>query len=252
MRTRYRAGLWVLAALVLVLLVLRLALPFFVLNYLNGRLANMGAYRGHVVSIDIHLWRGAYTMDGVVIKNVEGKVPVLFFNAPRIDIAVSWRALSHGVVRSKIDFFDASLNFVDGGGKGTSQSGKGTDWRSQLEQLTPIRIDELNVHNSTVTFQNFVSSPRVDLKATNVNGTLTNLSNASRNKGDVVATADMRADILGQAPLTFKGNFDPCPSRATSPSNSECSPLTLPKQTIWRVPMVVSISPTGKATLSCS
>ncbi|MBB5358642.1 hypothetical protein HDE76_001858 [Rhodanobacter sp. ANJX3] len=209
MRTRYRVVLWVLAALIVVLVALRLALPHFVLNYVNGRLANMGSYKGHVADIEIHLWRGAYSMDGVVIQNVEGKVPVPFLKAPRIDIAVSWRALTHGVVRSKIDFFDASLNFVDGGGKGTSQSGKGTDWRAQLEKLTPIRIDELNVHNSAVTFQNFVSSPRVDLKATNVNGTLTNLSNASRNQGDVVATADVRADVLGQAPLTFKGSFDP-------------------------------------------
>jgi hypothetical protein len=209
MRTRYRAGLWCLAALIVVLLVLRLTLPHFALSYVNRRLANMGPYKGHVAAIDIHLWRGAYSMDGLVIENVEGKVPVPFLKASRIDIAVSWRALTHGVVRSKFDFFDSSLNFVDGGGKGASQTGKGIDWRAQLEALTPIRIDELNIHNSTVAFQNFVSSPRVDLKATKVNGTLTNLSNASRNQGDVVATADVRADILGQAPLTFKGDFDP-------------------------------------------
>jgi hypothetical protein len=209
MRTRYRRSLWIIATLIVLAIVLRVILPFTVLKYLNNRMAHMGAYSGHIGDIDIHLWRGAYTIDGLVIQKVDGKVPVPLLNAPRTDTAISWRALRHGVVRAKIDFFNAELNFVDGKAEGEKQTGKGVDWRDQIKHLAPIRLDEINVHDSTVTFRNFVSSPRVDLKATDVNGTLTNLSNASREGGNVVATADVRANILGQAPLTVKASFDP-------------------------------------------
>jgi hypothetical protein len=209
MRTRYRRSLWIVVTVVVVLVVARMALPYAVLKYLNGRMDKMGAYHGHVGDIDIHLWRGAYTLVAFRIEKVDGKVPVPLLNAPRTETAISWNALRHGVVRAKIDFYNAELNFVDGKGEGDTQSGKGVDWREQIKHLAPIRLDEINVHDSTVTFNNFVSSPRVDLKATDVNGTLANLSNASRAGGNVVATADVRANILGEAPLTVKASFDP-------------------------------------------
>ncbi|WP_250626530.1 DUF748 domain-containing protein [Pinirhizobacter soli] len=209
MKARYSRPLWILGVLLVLVIAGRMALPYAVLHYLNGRMQTMGAYRGHIGDIDIHLWRGAYTINGLVIEKVDGNVPVHFLNAPHTDTAISWKALRHGVVRAKVDFYNAELNFVDGRGGGESQTGKGVDWREQIKHLAPIRLDEINVHDSTVTFRNFVSSPRVDLKATDVNGTLANLSNASRANGTVVATADIKANILGDAPLTMKASFDP-------------------------------------------
>jgi hypothetical protein len=134
-------------------------------------------------------------------------VPLL--DARRTDIALSWRALSHGVLRGKLDFTGATLNFVDGGGKGDSQTGKGVDWRDKLQLLTPMRLDELNVHDGTVTFRNFVSSPRVDLKMTQVEGTAVNLTNADRRGGRRVADLHATARVLGDAPLETWASFDP-------------------------------------------
>jgi uncharacterized protein DUF748 len=209
MRARYSRSLWIVGVVIVLAIAARLILPYAVLHYLNGRMQSMGAYSGHIGDIDIHLWRGAYTINGLVIEKVDGKVPVPFLNAPHTDTAISWKALRHGVVRARIDFYNAELNFVDGRGTGDSQTGKGVNWREQIKKLAPIRLDEINVRDSTITFHNFVSSPRVDLKATDVNGTLTNLSNASRANGTVVATADVKANILGEAPLTVKASFDP-------------------------------------------
>src|ERR1700754_1322266 len=153
MKARYSRSLWILGALAVLVVAGRMALPYAVLHYLNGRMQTMGAYRGHIGDIDIHLWRGAYTINGLVIEKVDGKVPVHFLNAPHTDTAISWKALRHGVVRAKIDFYNAELNFVDGRGGGESQTGKGVDWRDQIKHLAPIRLDEINVHDSTVTFR---------------------------------------------------------------------------------------------------
>ncbi|HEX7816850.1 DUF748 domain-containing protein [Dyella sp.] len=206
MKKRYRYSLISLAVLVIVLIVARLLLASAVLRYLNHRFAVMGDYQGQIADIDIHLWRGAYTLRGLTVNRMVDREPVPLLNAPRIDIALSWNALRRGVVRTKIDFFNAELNFVDSRGKGGSQNGKGVDWRAELEHLTPVRIDQLTVHDSTVTFRNFVSDPPVDLRATHVEATVTNLSNAN---GGSVATADLKSDILGQAPMTLHAEFNP-------------------------------------------
>jgi hypothetical protein len=209
MRTWHRRSLWTVAIVVVLLVAGRLALPYVVLDYLNGRMAKMGSYSGHIVDIDIHLWRGAYSIDRLVVQKVDGKVPVPLFNAARTDIALNWRALSQGKVRGKVNFFEPEIHFVDGRGEGDTQTGKGVDWRAQVRALAPIRLDEVNVFNGTVTFNNFVSSPKVDLKMTDVNGTATNLTNARGEGGSRVAELHAKAKVLGDAPLETSARFDP-------------------------------------------
>jgi hypothetical protein len=209
MKVHYRRSLWGVAIVIVLLVVARIALPYVVLDYLNGRMARMGSYGGHIDDIDIHLWRGAYSIDRLVIQKTDGKVPVPLFSAARSDIELSWRALSKGHLRGKIDFFDPEVNFVDGSGEGDTQTGKGVDWRAQLRALAPIRLDEVNVHNGTVTFRNFVSRPKVDLKMTEVNATATNLTNVEREHGTRVADMHATAKVLGDAPLETSARFDP-------------------------------------------
>ncbi|MEO6925405.1 MAG: DUF748 domain-containing protein [Rhodanobacter sp.] len=209
MRFRYRRHLGWLLLIIALLLVIRAVLPYAVRGYLNGRMDRMGDYHGQVADIDIHLWRGAYTVNGLQIVKVSGKVPVPLLDAPRTDIQLSWLALTHGLLRGKIAFYRPVLNFVDGSGEGDTQNGKGVDWRSKLKLLAPIRLDEVSVTDGTVTFHNFVSSPRVDLKMTDVNGTASNLTNVERQGGSRVARMHATAKILGQAPLETDAQFDP-------------------------------------------
>ena len=209
MRTRYRRSLWIIGVAAVVLIAARIALPFVVLDYLNGRLSRMGSYAGHIADIDIHLWRGAYSIDRLTIKKVDGKVPVPLFDTDRADISLSWLALSRGHLRGKIDFYKPVVNFVDGRGEGDTQTGKGVDWRAQLKALVPTQLDEVNVMDGTITFHNFVSSPKVDLKMTDVDGTATNLTNVQREGGSRVAHMHATAKVLGDAPLEARAEFDP-------------------------------------------
>ena len=209
MHFRYRRHLGWLLLIIVLLLVIRLLLPYGVRHYLNNRMDRMGDYHGQIADIDLHLWRGAYTVNGLQIIKVSGKVPVPLLAAPRTDINLSWRALTHGLLRGKLAFYRPVLNFVDGNGEDDTQSGKGVDWRSKLKLLTPMRLDQLSVTNGTITFHNFVSSPRVDLKMTDVNGTVSNLTNVERQSGSRVAYMHATAKVLGQAPLETHAEFDP-------------------------------------------
>lgn len=204
-----RRNLIVVAAIVLLLIGARLVLPYAVKSYLNDRMAHMGDYHGHLVNVDLQLWRGAYSIDRFTITKVSAKVPVPLLSVSRMDIALSWRAIFHGMLRGKMKLIQAELNFVDGGSRGESQAGKGVDWRQKLRLLAPAELDQLTIVDSTVTFQNFVSSPRVNLKMTDVNGTATNLSNVDRRGGSRVADMQATAKVLGSADLQTRASFDP-------------------------------------------
>lgn len=211
MKKRYAIPLGSLAALLLLLLALHLALPYLVRDYLNGKLADMGDYRGHIADVDLALWRGAYRIDGLSIVKDNGKVPVPFLDAPSIDLSVSWQALwdDHAVV-ARVVFERPQLNFVDAGGdRDASQTGAGTDWREQLDKLLPITLNEVRVVDGTLRFRNFTSKPPVNLHASALNASIYNLTNVADARGERPARLEGTARILGQAPLEVAAHFDP-------------------------------------------
>ena len=196
------------AVIAVLLIGLRLALPSLVKNYLNQQLAEMGDYQGRIADVDIALWRSAYVIKQMKIVKVSEAVPVSFFEADSIDLAVSWRALLFGKVVAEVKFIKPELHFVDGDGKG-SQSGAGNDWRATLQQLVPIKIDRLGVQNGIVHFHNFKSDPNVHLLLTELEGAFTNLSNADRSKDAVPADYDFTGLLFENARAQVQGHLDP-------------------------------------------
>jgi hypothetical protein len=211
MKRRYRWPLWTFAGIVVVLIATDIALPYLVRNYLNDKLADMGDYRGQVTDVDMALWRGAYRINGLHIVKVEGKVPVPFINAPVIDLAVSWHSLWHDhAVVARVVFIKPELNFVDGGtNKQASQTGQGTDWRTQLNKLLPVTLNEVRIIDGRITFNNFSSTPNVKIEADKVNASLFNLTNIADAKSKHNARFRGKALLQGRAPLETSATFDP-------------------------------------------
>ncbi|MEG0244343.1 MAG: DUF748 domain-containing protein [Pseudomonas sp.] len=210
MKGRYRWPLVGLASLVVLLVALHLALPYLVRDYLNDKLADMGDYRGQVADVDLAWWRGAYQINGLTIVKTTGKVPVPLLDAPLIDLSVSWHALWYDrAVVAEVTFVRPALNFVDGGSKQASQTGRGTDWRQQLEKLLPITLNEVRIEDGVLTFRNFTSKPPVTLKATRLDASIRNLTNVRNEKGRRDASFDARAVLFGNAKVESRATFDP-------------------------------------------
>ena len=210
MKARYRWPLLGLAGLIALLVALHLALPYLVRDYLNGKLAEMGDYRGQVSDVDLAWWRGAYQITGLQIVKVTGKVPVPLLEAPLIDLSVSWFSLWYDqAVVAEVTFVAPQLNFVDGGSKQNSQTGQGTDWRQQLEKLLPITLNEVRIEDGTLTFRNFTSKPPVTLKATQLQASIRNLTNVRDEQGRRDASFEATAALPGDARVESRATFDP-------------------------------------------
>src|SRR5258708_5433320 len=77
-----------LAIVIGLLVAARLAMPSVVRTLVNRRLDRIPGYTGHVDSIGIHLYRGAYSLHGFGIYRRSGKLVEPFFLAKDIDFSV--------------------------------------------------------------------------------------------------------------------------------------------------------------------
>ncbi|SFH90668.1 DUF748 domain-containing protein [Modicisalibacter xianhensis] len=205
-----RHAWWVgLTLIVVALVTLRLALPDLARNYINDRLAAVGDYRGQVADVDIHLWRGAYAISGLEIVKTTGNVPVPFVRVDAIDFSVSWRALWQGAIVAEAAIFGPEINFVDAPQASDSQSGEGTDWRMAMQDMVPIDINRIEIVDGRIHFRNFTSRPPVDLEVSEINGVITNLSNADRSEGSRVASISAEGLMLNQAATELYASLDP-------------------------------------------
>lgn len=205
---------WYIAgSLVILLLAFRIALPYIMLRYANREIDKLEGYDGNIEDLDVALLRGAYTLKGIRLDKVNGKIPVPFFEATDIDLSVEWRALFKGGLVGEILVHDPVMNFVHGPTEATSQTGINKSWVDIVNDMMPLRLNRFEVFNGKVFYRDYHSTPKVDVGATDLHIVAENLSNAQKNEkelpGDVHATAnvyggkmlfDMDIDLLNKKP----------------------------------------------------
>lgn len=190
-----------------VLVVFRLQLPSLVKNYLNDQLADMGDYHGNVAEVDIHLWRGAYSVTDLQITN-KAQPQAVFFQADLIDTSVSWGALFKGKIVADVALVRAEMHLVDDGGEAQQPAEKST-WRQTVQQILPLKIDRLDIEDGKIHFHNFNSTPPVHIVFSQLNGDITNLSNADRNSGPEFANFEVHGLLFDNANASLNGRLDP-------------------------------------------
>ncbi|MBC8153638.1 MAG: DUF748 domain-containing protein, partial [Bacteroidetes bacterium] len=185
----------ILLALVVVLVIARLLLPYIVLRYVNKSLADMGSYTGHVEGIGISLIRGAYQIDGLRIRKVNGNINEPFLFIPKTDLSIEWASLFKGKLVSEVEAYQPELNFAFSNDEASSQTGAEVDWTLYLKKLLPININRFAIIDGRIDLTSLVTQPRADLSLQNVRGELRNIRNVvdqgKKLPSPVVASGDM-------------------------------------------------------------
>lgn len=142
------------ALLALALIGGRAYLPYAVKDYVNREINRLEGYSGSVADIDIHLWRGAYSIHKLDIRKTGGGIPVPFVAVDTIDLSVEWRALFEGAIVAEIDLYNAGLNFAVGS-KGQSQGTEDAGWARFVDALSPLEINRFTVNGGKLSFIDF-------------------------------------------------------------------------------------------------
>ena len=205
-QAKKKRTLWIVIGSILILLVIiRILLPYILLKAVNKELTKIPGYTGHVEDIDVALIRGAYKIKEIKLEKTGGKIPVPFFEAEVIDLSIQWHALFQGALVGKIIVEHPKLNFVKGPTEETSQTHIDKKWTDVIGDLMPLKLNRFEIEDGEIHYRDFYSSPKVDIFTKNVHIIAENLTNAKKNKELLPSTADGTADIYGgHARLTMK------------------------------------------------
>lgn len=192
------------------LLAVYIGAPIIAKHYLNKHvLADIGDYTGHVGKVDLKIFKGTYVLHDLVVYKKEGDQAIPFFEVRDFSVYLSWEALRNGALLVSVTLNEAQLNFLDAKKEQDRQSGKGGNWLTVFEDLMPTTLHELKVVNGRLSFQNNDTKPPVRLQASEINGSLTNLTNVKDKDGRRVATAKFAAKMLNGAKANVHVKFDP-------------------------------------------
>lgn len=227
LRRLSRVQLALLAALVVLLVGLRLALPFIVKNYVNRTLDEMPEYDGRIGDVDIHLWRGAYSVQRIEIVKTDGDVPVPFFAARNVDFSVEWKALFSGAVVAEIVFDQPVINFVAGPSEEETQVGVDKPWLDVIRKLVPLAINRFEIRDGSVHYRDFHSQPKIDLAIEDIRMLATNLTNSRKLSKSLVAEIDATAKVFGESPVEVALKLDPSTHRPTFDLSGKVAPIPL-------------------------
>jgi len=197
------------------LIAFRLYLPTLVKNHLNGVLASLPDYRGHVDDVRIHLWRSAYSMIGMRFVKTDGQVPVPFFSASDIDFSLHWAALFRGQLVGKVMIDKPQLNFVEANSSAQKQTSIDKSWQQQVKSLFPLRVSRLRIKDGEIHFRNFQAKPEIDISLHRVNALATNLTNSRKVSSTLKATLDATGVLMSDGNLVTHVEIDPLADKPT-------------------------------------
>ena len=199
MKTRYK----IIIGIVVLFIVIRLILPFIVLQYANKTLATMKGYYGHIENISLSIYRGAYNINNIYLNKVDpvSKKQTSLFKAQDIDLAIEWKALFHGSIVGKLRFSSPVLIFTKDKVELGALSKDTTDFKKLLKSFMPLNVNRFEVNNGSIHYVDQSSTPPVDVSLKKTRIVALNLSNATNNKVLLPSTVTAHA-------LVYEGTFD--------------------------------------------
>lgn len=211
-----------------VLLAIRIILPYVLLRLVNDRLAELPGYHGHIDDLDLALIRGAYRIEALVIDQVD---PVTqertpFVAADAIDLSVEWRALLHGAVVGELVVEHPALVFTKDAVEPAAVQQDTTTFSDLLNDLLPIRVNRVEIHEGILGFRDPTSNPVVDIQMDRIELLALNLRN-KYDEGEVLpSTVRLDANVYGGT-MALRMKLNPLAEAPTFDLNAELKGLEL-------------------------
>ena len=216
-------------SVVMLLIVVRLALPYIILHYANKTLSTMNGYFGHIEDIDLAIYRGAYTIKNIYLHKADSatRIETEFFDSRVIDLSVEWDALLEGRIVGELEFQDPLLVFTKDKVEPGQIAKDTNDFRKILDDFMPLKVNRFEIFNGTIKYSDKGSKPPVALEMNNTHVLAQNLSSVKATEL-LPATVAAEADLYG-GKLLFRMKMDPLADDLTFDMNTELKNTELPQ-----------------------
>ena len=211
-----------------VLLTIRIILPYALLELVNDRLAELPGYHGHIEELDLALIRGAYQIEELVIEQVDSvtqdRTP--FVAADVIDLSVEWKALFRGSVVGELVVERPAVIFTKDAVEPAAVQEDTTTFSELLNDLLPIRVNRVEIHDGILRFRDPTTTPAVDIQMDRIELLALNLRN-KYDEGDILpSTVRLDANVYGGT-MAIRMKLNPLADMPTFDLNAELKDLEL-------------------------
>jgi len=218
MKRKYK----ILIGVAVLLITIRLILPYVVLHYANKTLANMKGYFGHIDDIDLSIYRGAYSINNIYLNKVDtvSKKQTGFFKSQDIDLSLEWWALFHGSIVGELIFDSPKLIFTKDKVEIGDVKKDTTNFRHLLKAFMPLKVNRFEVNNGAIHYADNTSNPKVDISLKQTHILALNLTNATNNKVELPSTVTAQASVY-EGTLNFNMKLNALATHPTFDLNAE-------------------------------
>ncbi len=223
--------LWIiLGSVVLLLVIIRLILPYVVLRLVNDRLTKMKGYYGHVNDIDIALLRGAYKLDSIYINKLDSNTSkqTPFFSAGEVDLSIEWKAIFKGSVVGEMVFERPMITFTKDKVEPKKVTKDSSSFKDLKQDLMPLQINRVEINDGIIKYRDDTSKPKVDIALTNAQILALNLRNSYDSSALLPASVNATANIY-EGDLRLNVKFNPLAEEPTFDLNTEIKDTNLVK-----------------------
>jgi hypothetical protein len=189
----------VLVIVVLSVLIIRLALPGMVKNYVNKQLNELPGYTGHVDDIDIHLLRGAYAIEGLLLRKRTDPPKYPFLKIGHIDLSVEWKAILKGRLVSEVIANEPAINILST--EDIKKEPSKESWDQTVKALMPITINKLQINKGRFAYLDFQKKPNVNLHIDDMQLTALNLANVQKTNDPLPSDVTLTGTTIGKGRL---------------------------------------------------
>lgn len=203
---RYKKTGIIILSIALLLVIINFALEPIALHYVNKALADLKGYKGSVKDVDIHLYRGAYRIDTLVIEKIDKGKTQPFFSAPGTDISIEWKSLFDGAIVAEFSVEKPVLNFIKRGEK--VEAGGNNDFIATIKKLSPVNINYVELLDGEVHYIDLTSKPKINIAAKQVFATARNLRNVEDKNNKLPSTINLTANTSGNGKIVSNAKLN--------------------------------------------
>lgn len=186
----------ILIGILLLLLIVRLALPSIVKRYVNKQLNELPGYTGQVEDIDIRLWRGAYMIDQLTLKKRSDTSSYPFLQIAHCDLSIEWKSLWKGRLVSEIILNRPVVHILQESAVLSKEPSK-DHWTETVKALMPITINRLQIDEGQFRYLDRQASPDVDLHLDSLHLVAHNMANVQKEGDGLPTTVTLRGTSIG-------------------------------------------------------
>lgn len=236
MAHRLRKTGLILLSVILLLVAIRIAMTPLLVRFVNQKLDELPEYSGRIEDVDLHLLRGAYRIEGMVLEKRSGKITTPFFQARSVDLSVAWRDLLKGALVGEIDVLGPELNFVAAppeagpmAKREQGQTGIDESWTDKVQDLFPFEIHRFRIREGQVHYRDPYRKPKVDIHLDHLEAEARGLTNARGSSRDLPARFNATGRAMGHAGLEVEMRLAPLAESPTFDLNAQLTGLKLPE-----------------------